>query len=487
MINKIIGRQREKIRLNSILEGSEAAFLAVYGRRRIGKTYLIENFFKDKGVFFHLTGIQEGSLDVQLHNFAMEFSDCFLKGKEIVTPVDWFSALKLLRTEISKIPTSTKIILFFDELPWLSSPRSMFLQALEHLWNRYLSSMPNIILIVCGSAAAWMIDHIIDNKGGLYGRVTAEMRLLPFSLRETEEFLLNKKIEFDRKQILELYMCVGGVAKYLSYVERGKSVVQMIGELCFSYNAPLIAEFHRLYRSLFHNHEEYIKIITLLAKSQTGLSYQEITEKGKFSAGGTLSKRIQELKLSGFIAEIPAFGEGEKGYCYVLIDEYSLFYLRWHAGVSALDLQNRGVNYWVKQRNTQAWKSWMGYAFESLCLKHIHEIKVDLGIAGVLTEASTWRYFPAKGSGESGAEIDIVIDRADSCINLCELKFYDDKFVITKEYATKLKQKRSCFERITETRKATFTTLITPYGAVHNTHFLQVIDKELTMDSLFSL
>ena len=482
---KIIGRKKEQAVLDKILEAKEPAFLAVYGRRRIGKTYLIKNFFEDKGFFFHLVGIQDASLEVQLLNFAIEFSDLFEKGKAIQKPKNWFSAFQMLRKELEKIPKNTKAIIFFDELPWLASPRSLFLQALEHLWNRYLSAMPNVILVVCGSAASWMIDNIINNKGGLHGRVTKEIRLLPFTLGETEEFLQGKNIILDRKQILELYMCLGGVAKYLSYMEKGKSVAQLVGELCFSYNAPLIAEFHKLFRSLFNQHEAHIEIVKVLAKSRKGLSYQELVKKTGLSTGGTLSKKLEELKQSGFITEVPQFGEGEKKDKYLLVDEYSLFYLTWNAGISSLDLQSRGPDYWLKQRNKQAWKSWTGHAFEGLCLKHVEGIKSGLGLAAVQTTTSKWSYMPPKGSHTFGADIDLVIDRADRCINLCEIKFHEEPFVIDKEYAEKLRKKRTCFERITQTRKAIFITLITTYGVKHNDHYISSIDQELTMDALF--
>lgn len=484
-MSKIIGRKNEQEDLRKILMSHEASFLAIYGRRRIGKTYLIKNYFKDKGLFFHLTGIQDAPLDIQLQNFAVEFSDRFLKGKETQKPKNWFAAFQMLRKEIEKIPKQMKAIIFIDELPWLSAPRSMFLQALEHLWNRYLSELPNVILIVCGSAASWMIDNIINNKGGLHGRVTKEMRLLPFTLQETEEFLLGKEIHLDRKQILELYMCLGGVAKYLSYLEKGKSTAQSIGELCFSCNAPLIAEFHKLYRSLFHQHEDHEKIVNALAKARSGLSYQELVKKTGLATGGTLSKKLNELKQSGFIAEIPLFNEGEKKYQYLLVDEYSLFYLTWNAGVSSFDLQSRGSEYWMKQRNTQSWKTWTGHAFECLCLKHIDGIKKELGLAAVQTSTSKWKYMPSKGAKESGTEIDLVIDRADQCINLCEIKFYEGEFTVSKEYLNKLRQKRECFETITKTRKSTFITLITTYGTKHNDHYVRAADQEITMNALF--
>lgn len=483
-MNKIIGRKKEQENLKKVLESSEPAFLAVYGRRRIGKTYLIKNYLKDKGLFFHLTGIQDAAKATQLDNFSIEFSDVFNKGKEIKTPKNWFAAFQMLRKEIEKVPANTKKIIFFDEIPWLSTPRSTFLQALQHLWNRYLSEISNVILIVCGSAASWMIDHVINDKGGLHGRVTKEIRLLPFTLAETEEFLREKNIHFDRKQILELYMCLGGVAKYLSYLERGKSVPQLIGELCFSYNAPLIAEFHKLYRSLFHSYEEHVKIVQALAKSRSGLSYKELAKKIGRSTGGTLTKRLEELIQSGFIAEVSTFEENTN-YQYVLVDEYSLFYLTWNVGVSSLELQNRGPDYWLKERNNQSWISWTGHAFECLCLKHIEGIKKGLGIIAVQTKASKWKFTPSKDFKESGVEIDLVIDRADHCINLCEMKFYEEEWSMVKNDVEKLRRKKSTFERITGTRKSTFTTLITAHGIKHNDNYLSIVDQELSMDALF--
>jgi predicted AAA+ superfamily ATPase len=482
-LNKIIGRKKEQETLQKILDSTEPVFLAVYGRRRIGKTYLIRHFFKNKGLFFHITGSQNASVNAQLQLFADEFSDVFLKGQKSERPENWLTAFRKLKKEIEKISDNTKIILFFDELPWLASPRSNFLQALEHLWNRYLSDIPNVILIVCGSAASWMIDNVLHDEGGLHGRVTKEMRLLPFTLGETEEFLEKKNIFLDRKKILELYMCLGGVAKYLSYLERGKSVPQLIGDLFFSYSAPLISEFHQLYRSLFQHYEEHVQIVKVLATSRSGFSYKELVKKLKLPSGGTFSKRLEELKQSGFIAEIPLFGK--KDYHYLLVDEYSLFYLTWSADVPALDLQSRGSDYWMKQQSGHSWKGWTGHAYECLCFKHVEGIKAALGLAAVQTRLSKWEYKAPKKSKEAGAQIDLVIDRADNCINLCEIKFYQGEFIISKEEAQKLQRKKECFERVTKVRKPTFTTLITTHGAKHNDSYLSAIDQEVNMDALF--
>lgn len=482
---QIIGRKQEQEDLQAILDTTDPAFLVMYGRRRIGKTYLIKNFFCDKGLFFHVTGIQDASMDIQLQTFCDEFADRFRKGKAIPKSKDWHSAFQMLRKEIEVLPEDLKKIIFLDELPWLASPRSMLIQALEHVWNRYLSGMPNVILIVCGSAASWMIDHVLNSKGGLYGRVTKQMRLLPFTLKETEQFLREKQIFLDRKQILEIYMCIGGVAKYLTYIERGKSAAQIIGKMCFSYNAPMISEFHKLFRSLFQYYEEHEKIVKALSKTRSGLSYQEIVAKTGLTTGGSLSKRIEELIQAGFIAEIQLFGKGEKFSKYLLIDEFSLFHLTWNTNISAFDLQSRQPDYWIKKRNSQTWRIWTGHAYEAICFKHIDRIKSALGLSAVQTKTSKWRYIPSKGSKEKGAEIDIVIERADQCINLCEVKFYEDKFTIDKKYAESLKIKKSCFDEITGTRKSTFTTLITTYGTLHNEHYLNSVDQELTMDAFF--
>ena len=280
-------------------------------------------------------------------------------------------------------------------------------------------------------------------------------------------------------------MVLEAVAKYLSYLERGKSVAESVSQLCYSYNAPLISEFHNLYRSLFHEHDEHVKIVKALAKSKRGLSYQEIVEKTELSAGGTLSSRLEELKQSGFISKIPIFGKGKKDYLYLLTDEYSLFYLAWSSGVSSIDLQNRGCDYWILQRNTPTWNSWTGHAFKCLCLKHIESLKGELGIAAVQTKASKWRHKPSLKEKERGAEIDLLIDRTDNCINLCEIKFCKEEFTIDKDYAEKIQNKKECFLRIEKPHKSLFTTLITTYGSKHNKHYLSSIDREVTMDALF--
>lgn len=481
---QIIGREEELIVLKEVYEAFEPHFLAVYGRRRIGKTFLISEFFKDKGVYFEITGMKKGKLAEQLFQFAFEFSRIFKNGNKIETPKSWISAFQILQEAIEKTQNE-KIVLFFDEAPWLASPKSGFLSALEHFWNRYLSKNPQIILVVCGSSASWIIKKIIYNKGGLYNRVTRKLRLLPFSLKESELYLKSRHIELDRKQITDLYMAFGGIPKYLSYVKRGHSVAQIISTSCFSDKGSLYEEFSALYSSLFENSEKHIAIVEALSEVHTGLTKNELLKRTALYSGGTSSKTIQELIDAGFIMYIPPFGEKKVDGKYRLCDEYSLFYLFWIKKNIRTNLESGNGEFWMKKQGTAEWYNWSGYAFESLCLKHITSIKKNLGISGVETIASGW-WTPLKNKEEQGAQIDLVIDREDKCINLCEIKYSDSEFLITKSYVTNLKNKKSIFREKTKTKKALFTTFITPYGVKKNPYAVEYVDKELTLDDLFS-
>lgn len=485
MERTIIGRKEEIGMLRGLYASSDPQFLAVYGRRRIGKTFIVSEFFKNRGIYFEITGMKGGATREQLFQFAYEFSRLFHEGQPIVPPKSWAQALNLLHDAIEKVEEGKKIILFFDEVPWLASPKSNFLNALEHFWNRYMSRKKNIILIICGSSASWVIRNIINNKGGLHGRVTAKMRLLPFTLQETEEYLNSRHIELDRKQIMDIYMVMGGVPKYLSWVTRGKSATQIINDVCFSRNGGLYDEFNNLYKSLFQNYAHHVAIVKILAGTKEGITKGELLERAQLASGGSSSRVIDDLVDAGFLVYVPLFNRKKSGGVYRLIDEYSLFYLTWIGENSQIGLENVDAEFWMKKQGRPRWNAWSGCAFESLCLKHIQKIKKALGISGISTIESGWCHLPGKAGKEQGAQIDLVIDRADKCINLCEMKYSDSEFVIDKDYAEKLLNKKKVFRDQTGTTKTLFTTLVTTYGVKKNTHYLSVVDHQLIMDDLF--
>lgn len=483
MDGAIIGREKEIEELQALYDSQDPQFLAVYGRRRIGKTFLICEFFKNKGVYFEITGMKNGTLEEQLFQFAFEYTRQFSQDK-IPPPKSWANALNLLYETIEKINPEKKVILFFDEVPWLASPRSKFLNALEHFWNRYLSRSNNVILIICGSSASWIIRNIVNNRGGLHGRITKKIRLLPFNLSETEKYLRSRHIELDRKQIVDIYMALGGVPKYLSYISKGKSAAQNINEICFALNGGLFGEFTNLYKSLFDGHEHHIAIVKALSKTAEGLTKDELLAKVKLSSGGTSSQIIEELVDAGFLIYVPSFNKKKAGGVYRLIDEYSLFYLTWVEESAKITLES-DPQFWIKKYKTAKWLAWSGFAFEALCFKHIQNIKKALGIQALSTMESGWRYVPKNNSKEKGAQIDLVIDRADRCINLCDMKYCDEPFTIDKSYAENLQKKKNVFREQLKTHKTLFTTMITTFGVKKIAHSLSVVDQQLAMNDLF--
>ncbi len=478
----IVGREKEVGFLNNVFESKKPEFLAIYGRRRVGKTYLIREFFKDKGIYFELTGIKDATKSSQLKNFSTVYSDTFLRGDRIPPPKDWDDALNILRMEIEKTDESKKMIIFFDELPWLASRKSGFLEALDLFWNRYMSSRENIILVICGSAAEWMIKKIISNKGGLHNRLTqSPVNLMPFTLKQTKQYLDALGVHLEQKQIIDLYMALGGVAYYLNLVSKGKSSSQVISDLFFANQAPLLSEFRNLFDSLYNNPQKHIDVIKLLAQTRQGLTQTDIFNKVKnMSPGGGAVLVLEELENCGFVHRVHDFGKNKKDARYRLIDGFTLFYLKWVEGKGEFS-----EHFWMRKKGSASYNTWAGYAFENLCFLHYRDILRALEITVVAEAKSGWRHLPLKADPDEGVQIDLVIDRADKCINLCEIKFYDDEFLISKAYAQVLRRKKSCFKEKTGTKKTLFMTMITTYGVKMDQHYLEVVDGQIKMDALF--
>jgi len=469
MTGDIFGRSTELTLLKAIEVSAKPALVAVYGRRRVGKTFLISRFFASADHYFQLTGIRDANVALQLRNFAVEFEDVF-PGVPFARPRNWHEALTTLRRTVAPLARQgRKVVLFFDELPWLASRRSGFMQALDHLWNRHLSQMPNVVLVVCGSASNWMIKHVISDKGGLHNRVTHRIRLLPFTLSETHDYLQHTGVDLPPSQVLELYMAFGGVPAYLNVVHRGRSAAQTINRACFASDGPLGREFSQLYRSLFEHHERHVAIVRALGKARSGLTQGQIVARTGLSSGGGLSRALRELEECGFILYLNSYGRPSNSGHYLLVDEFSHFHLRWIDGADVADR-----DHWQKCAQSQAWPVWCGYAFETVCLKHIAQLKHALGIAAVATRHSQLR-LPGREQ-RPGAQIDLLIDRADNCINLCELKFHRSPFRVDKRCAQDLSRKKAAFLEATGTRKAVFVTLIAAHGVADTPHRRLAVD-----------
>ncbi len=481
---EIIGRQQEQQILQSVLNKTQAQFMAMYGRRRIGKTHLIRNFFQNKGTYFEMTGLKNGNLRKQLKIFASAFSKCFYDQFEMATPNSWSDAFRLLTIKILENQKKQPVILFFDELSWLATPRGELLETLDHYWNTQWKNIENLKLIVCGSAAAWMLEKVINDKGGLHNRLTSKILLRPYSLQQTEEFLKAKKMKLSHKNILDIYLVTGGVPYYLEFLNKSLSVEQNIQQLCFLDDAPLKDEFPQIFKSLFEQSEHHMQLIKAIANKRYGLTREGIISATKIPSGGNLNKKLNELEAAGFIRAYTPFGKQKKEKYYRVIDEYSLFYLRWiepHASSGYAFPRH----HWHNILNTPAWNSWAGYSFEGICMKHFQEIQAALHLDRIVTLPSSWRYMPEKGVSDQGAQIDLLLDRSDDAITICEIKYSVSPYRLEKSEALNIDNKVEKFKKMTKTKKQIFVALITTQGVKPSIWLDDVVNQVVTLENFF--
>ena len=478
----MIGRQEEKNYLLSLVNEEEPQFIAVFGRRRIGKTYLVRESF-EHNFFFQHTGISNNSLEpgtrtqTQLNKFAESLMEAGYIGENDFA--SWNDAFDALKRFINQSKRKKKII-FLDELSWMDTRNSGFISALESFWNGWVTARreKDIILIVCASATYWMMHNIVNAKGGLHNRLTGQIHLKPFSLAECEEYLVSRNIVFTKNQILQCYMIMGGVPYYWSLLKKGKSLAQNIDALFFKDNAQLQNEFDNLYKALFNRPEQYMQIVGALSGVNKGMTREEISAKTKIPSSGGLSQKLKELESCGFIRKYTPFGYKEKNSLYQLMDNYTLFYYRF--------IKNNSYDeyFWQSQMNTPKVNAWCGISFEKVCLEHIPQIKKALGISGVHTEVNAWQCEADADKGIHGSQIDLLIVRNDQIINMCEMKYSNDDYVVDAKYDRDQKRKISDFIKKTKTKYAIHPTLITTHSVVDNAYSGE-IQAIITSEDLF--
>jgi hypothetical protein len=477
-MDNIVGRVEEIKLLSKILTSEQAELLAVYGRRRVGKTFLIRNAYR-KQMAFEFSGIHDATLNQQMENFCEALTRAS-GSLPLAKPATWIQAFGLLTSYLTPLLKKQKKVVFFDEFPWINTPRSGFLPAFENFWNSWASLQTNLVVVICGSAASWMIQKVINNRGGLHNRVTRKIRLLPFTVGEAELFLKYRKIKLDRYQILQIYMAMGGIPHYLKEIEKGESATQAIDRICFTKDGLLNNEFNNLYNSLFDKAQSHKDVIRALSRKIGGLTRGEIIESCKLTSGGGITQLLEELTESGFVTPYIPFDKTVKERIYKLTDEYSHFYLKFIE-----NSRSTGTGAWITFAAGASWRSWSGYAFESICIKHTPLIKRALGIENVYSETSVWRSQPKPG--EQGVQIDLLIDRQDRCINVCEIKYAANDFELTKSYAHELERKLSLFRERTKTRKTLLLTMVTTHGVKNTEGFTGLVQNEVTVDALFSV
>ena len=478
----MIGRIEETKMLQSLLHEEDPQFIAVFGRRRIGKTYLVRESFHYQFTFQHtgisnLSILNESRKQAQLDKFEESLADAGYKCPEHLR--SWNEAFNGLKEVINRSKDKKKVI-FIDELSWMDTKDCGLISALESFWNGWATARKekDIILIVCASATYWMMENIVNAKGGLHNRLTGQIHLKPFTLRECEEYMLSRNVLFSRHQILQCYMILGGVPYYWKKKKKGKSLPQNIDDLFFKENALLQNEYDNLYRALFNKPDQYIRIIEALSRVKKGITRNEISRITKIASSGELSKKLTELENCGFIRIYAPYGYKQRNLIYQLIDNYTLFYHQF------LKKRSFDENEWQNLSNTPAVTSWSGMAFERVCLEHVPQIKAALGISGVHTEVNTWQCPPNPNEGIYGSQIDLLIVRKDQVINLCEMKYSETGYIVKADFNRDQKRKISDFRKITGTKYAIHSTLITTYETEQNpyTGELQAI---ITAENLF--
>jgi len=467
---EIIGRIEEQDALQQYVNSEKPEFVVVYGRRRVGKTYLIKEFFSQSFTFYH-TGLANAKKEEQLQNFNVSLN--YYGKMPYPQSKSWMDTLRQLVHLLEHSKKRCKKVIFIDEMSWLDTPRSGFLTALEYFWNSWASSRPDILLIVCGSATSWMINKLLKNRGGLHNRVTRRMQINPFTLRECEEFFRHKKMVIEKRSIMESYMIFGGIPFYMDMMDRKFSLAQNVDKLCFSENGALKAEFSILYASLFKNDQNHVKVVKALGKKAKGMIREEIVALTGLQGGG-LTNVLEELEQCGFVRKYRSFEKKNKYPVYQLVDFFTLFYIHFIAS------QSNNGDFWTTMSDTAQYRAWSGYAFELACLMHEKQIKRKLGISGVLTNSASWRSL----TSSPGAQIDLLIDRNDRVINICEMKYAKNEFVIDKKYAESLRNKREVFVKETKTRKAVHLTMVTTYGVKKNDYYA-LFQSDVKLDDLF--
>ena len=473
----MIGRKKEIEELNRLYEGNRSELVAVYGRRRVGKTFLIDHTFEGKFKFRHagLSPVENnghGMLQKQLNAF---YRSLVLYGMpSCEEPKDWMEAFFLLETYLQKIDDGSRQLIFLDELPWMDTPRSGFITAFEGFWNNWGCHRDNLMVIVCGSANSWILDKLVNNHGGLYDRVTYEIKLSPFTLHECEEFFEERQMKFSRYDIAQCYMAYGGIPYYLGYMDGSLSFAQNIDHLFFARNAKLKDEYDRLFSSLFVSPDAVKEIVCLLSTRKMGFTRKEIARKLKVADGGTLTKNLKALIAGDFIVKYVPFDVPRKQEYYKLIDPYCLFYLRFLS-------ESREESFWTDNLNMQEIVVWRGLAFENLCFNHINQIKKALGISGVATVHYAW----AVKDEDQGTQIDLLISRQDNVVNMCEMKFYSDDFSVKKSYYRTMLGRQEMLSEKVSRKKAVRSTLVTTFGLKKN-EYSGVYTNVITLDDLFA-
>ncbi|MDR0831873.1 MAG: ATP-binding protein [Bacillales bacterium] len=469
----LIGRKREVKLLKTSFESNKSEFVIVYGRRRVGKTFLIKETFNDK-MFFRFTGMKndegKSNNDILLRFMLDNFCDKLnVSNKTGIN--NWLNAFNLLKTKITNCKDKAKKVIFIDELPWMDIEGSMLVSAIDDFWNDFCNYRNDILLIICGSSASWITKKIFTNRTGLHNRHTLKLYIEPFTLKETEDFLIAKGLNYSRYQVVETYMVLGGIPYYLDLFDKNMSLSQNIDNLLFSNTALLKNEYTDLFSSLFKDSTLYVKVIELLVKCKIGMDKNRIAKELGVGNNGYLGDVLETLENCSFVRKYYIYPNKQRNAIYQIIDNYVIFYLNY--------LKNKPlfIEYYTKNYEKPQLNSWRGFAFERVCLLNIKSIIEYMRIGGIGYSVSAFNF--------QTSQIDLVLDRSDGIINLFEIKFSISPYMIDKEYHQKLLNKYSDFKENNKKKSKTIKLVfLTTFGLVNN-EYSSIVSSSFDMNCLF--
>lgn len=477
----IIGRKRELETIDRLYRSDKSEFLAIYGRRRVGKSYLVDEAFRDE-LAFSVVGTfkkcEDGEETIykktQLRHFYRSLLDYGLDDS-YQEPENWLDAFDLLKKLLISNDRRRKVI-FIDELPWLAGPKSSeLIEELGYFWNSWAAKQRDVFLIVCGSATSWMLDNVIRDYGGLHGRLTEKIYLAPFSLAETGAYYRSKGFHMSDYEIALSYMAIGGIPYYMDRMRADRTLNQNINEFYFR-NVTIDQEFRDIYTGLFQSAERYIDIVSSLAGKFYGMTRNELLENTKLKGGGTFTRMMDNLQECGIVRSFSRYGKQRKETIYQLCDFFTLFYLNFVG-------HKKQRTDWTSFQRSHEYESWSGRTFELLCSRHIDRIRDALRIKSV-GQDYCWSGQTPDGRN---VQVDMVIPSPDERTDyLCEMKFSESRYFVTADYEKNLLDKLDAF-RNSKNHKPSHSLLlvmVTTMGLGNSAHN-HIVNAELTLADLF--
>ncbi len=474
---KLVARSAETDELKRCERSGKSELVCVYGRRRVGKTYLVEQTFS--GSFaFRATGVEGGNMRQQLKSFNQRLQEHGDPQRTI--PKNWFEAFSRLdivlsREDAARSPYGKKVV-FLDEFPWFATARSEFLMAFGEFWNRRGTAGDDIMVVICGSATSWIVGNVLENTGSLYNRVTSQVYLEPFCLGDAERFFVDRGFGWTRSQIAESHMVFGGLPYFLELLDPNESLRANIERLCFAPHALLAHESSKLLEATLKKSPAYDRLLSYLAKHRCGVEKQACFEQTGL-AKGTFARAVDDLLKCGYIREFKVPTKRGKPLFLQLVDPFLLFHYRFLSKKSG-----DRVGSWSDCIQDEArYKSWRGCSFEILCVLHEAQIKRALGISGVRTRCYPW----TSDQGAGGAQIDLVIERDDGIINICEMRCTDRPFSMDAATEASLLNKVDVFKRETGAKNPVKIVVVSASGIAGVAH-TEYISRTITLDDLFA-